>query len=116
MTKIYKGSCPKDRFAAVQKSGRGKWIVRFNEVEHTEGEGEDERVIVTYDEAVMESKPDYASLVSVLIRIRYSIDAEIALSRQRENKPEEWSEYFDYCEECKSLAKSILDNNESPKD
>lgn len=48
----------------------------------------------------------YEQRVVALIRERYSIDDEIAINRQRETKPEEWQEYFDYCEWCKAQAKT----------
>ena len=100
MTKVYKGSCAKSIFEAIKKSSRGKWMVRFNTVEQDD--------VVTYDEIVMDSKPDYSSIVSALIRIRYSLDAEIALSRQRESKQAEWQEYYDFCELAKVEAKKII--------
>lgn len=49
--------------------------------------------------------PTYDERVVALIRERYSLDAELAIQRQRETKPEEFAEYFDYCEECKRKAK-----------
>ena len=39
------------------------------------------------------------------IRKKYSLNDEIALLRQRDSKPEEFKEYFDYVEECKSKVK-----------
>lgn len=48
----------------------------------------------------------YEQRVVALIRERYSIDDELAINRQRETKPEEWQEYFDYCEWCKAEAKT----------
>lgn len=47
----------------------------------------------------------YARKVEELIGKRYTIKQEIAISRQRETKPEEWSVYNAYCEECKARAK-----------
>lgn len=47
----------------------------------------------------------YAERVSDLIREKYSLDAELAIQRQRDTKPEAFKEYFDYCEECKNKAK-----------
>jgi hypothetical protein len=47
----------------------------------------------------------YAKLVTRLIRRRYSLSSELALSRQRDAKPEEWEEYDAYCEACKAEAK-----------
>lgn len=48
----------------------------------------------------------YNSLVVALIRDRYSIDDEIGINRQKESKPGEFQEYFDYCEWCKNEAAS----------
>lgn len=57
----------------------------------------------------MESAPQpeisYEQRVVNLIRQRYSVDDEIAINRQKESKPEEWQEYFDYCEWAKNEAK-----------
>jgi hypothetical protein len=49
--------------------------------------------------------PTYEERVVELIRLRYSIDAELAIQRQRDSKPEEFAEYNAYCEECKIQAK-----------
>ena len=46
----------------------------------------------------------YDQLVSDLIRVKYTIDQEIAINRQRDTKPEEFQEYFDFCEQCKIKA------------
>ena len=43
----------------------------------------------------------YNKKVVELIREKYSIDDELAIHRQRETKPNEFNEYFNYCEECK---------------
>ena len=47
----------------------------------------------------------YEQEVTRLIRRRYSLSNELALGRQRDEKPEEWAEYNAYCEECKAEAK-----------
>ena len=49
---------------------------------------------------------EYGALVSRKIRARYSLSDELALSRQRDTKPEEWEAYNAYCEECKAEAKA----------
>ena len=49
---------------------------------------------------------DYGEAVNTLIRERYSLDAELAISRQRETKPDEFAAYFAFCEECKATAKA----------
>lgn len=49
---------------------------------------------LSYDEAVNEE-----------IRKKYSISQELAILRQKEEKPEEYAEYYSYCENCKRLIK-----------
>ena len=47
----------------------------------------------------------YGARASELIRERYSLDAELAILRQRGEKPDEYQAYFAFCEECKVRAK-----------
>lgn len=49
--------------------------------------------------------PTYEERVVQLIRERYDIDAELAILRQRDSKPEEFAQYNAYCEQCKTQAK-----------
>ena len=51
-------------------------------------------------------KPTYEERVEQLIREKYSVSQEFAIQRQRETKPEEFTEYFAYCEECKQRART----------
>lgn len=51
----------------------------------------------------------YDEAVNAEIRKRYSESAEFAILRQRDEKPEEYAEYYTYCEECKALVKSKKD-------
>ena len=53
-----------------------------------------DEIVIPYDERVVS-----------LIRQRYSLDEELAIQRQRDTKPEEFNEYFAYCEVCKERAK-----------
>ena len=53
-------------------------------------------------------QPTYEERVVDLIRLRYDINAELAILRQRDSKPEEFAEYNAYCEECKLQAKEEL--------
>lgn len=55
----------------------------------------------------------YGQEVSRLIRERYSLDEELALQRQRYEKPEEWAEFNAYCEQCKAEAKKAIYGEES---
>lgn len=55
---------------------------------------------------------EYKATIDKLIRQRYSVSDEIAILRQRDSKPEEYTEYNAYCEECKAQTKSELANKE----
>ena len=67
-----------------------------------------ERELTAEEGAVMEAMQqpaiNYDQLVSNLIRDKYTVDQEIAINRQRDTKPEEFQEYFDFCEQCKIKA------------
>ena len=49
----------------------------------------------------------YEDLVTQFIREKYSLNDELALSRQRDTKAEEFNAYYAYCEACKVKAKGI---------
>ena len=51
----------------------------------------------------------YPDLVEELIGEKYSIGAQIAIIRQKDEKPEEYQEFFDYAEYCKIMAKMQLE-------
>lgn len=55
-------------------------------------------------------KPTYEERVVELIRMRYDINQELAILRQRDVKAEEFAEYNEYCEECKQQAKEEYEN------
>ena len=55
-------------------------------------------------ESLQQPQVSYDQLVSDLIRERYTIDQELAINRQRDTKPEEFQDYFDFCEQCKQQA------------
>ena len=48
----------------------------------------------------------YRKEVNRLIRAKYSISDELAILRQRDEKPEEYAAYCAYAEECKKAAKA----------
>jgi hypothetical protein len=48
----------------------------------------------------------YDDAVDAEIRKKYSVSQEFAILRQRESKPDEHSEYYAYCEECKEYVKA----------
>lgn len=67
-------------------------------------------ITVTWEEFSPEPAPEpsYEEQVVALIRERYSSDDELAILRQRDSKPEEFEQYFNYCEECKATVKQKL--------
>lgn len=50
----------------------------------------------------------YESIVSQLIREKYSLDAELAILRQKDVKNEEFIAYNEYAEQCKAIAKEFV--------
>ena len=51
---------------------------------------------------------DYNEAVNSAIRERYSVSQEFAILRQKDEKPEEYAEYYAYCEECKKNVKCSM--------
>ena len=51
----------------------------------------------------------YDEAVDAEIRKRYTISQEFAILRQRDEKPDEYAEYYAYCEECKLYVKQKKD-------
>ena len=47
----------------------------------------------------------YDDAVNAEIRKRYSESQEFAILRQQNEKPQEFAEYYAYCEECKAYVK-----------
>ena len=64
---------------------------------------EEERVYAEEKKKYLEAKT-YAQRVSEYIREKYSLDAELAILRQKDEKPEEYAAYYAYAEECKREA------------
>ena len=54
------------------------------------------------------TKAEYPSYVAMKIHEKYSVDDEIAIIRQKEEKPEEYAEYYAYCESVKKEAKALI--------
>ena len=71
-----------------------------------------------FDRAIQEEKLTekngislYSEKVNSLVREKYSIEAELAIQRQRDTKPDEFKAYYDYVEEVKTKAKSVIERN-----
>lgn len=94
---------------AILPLGDGTYHFNYN-VKKTfvEVEGSDKkRANYDYD-TLHVADASYAGIVSAMIAERYSVSDELALHRQRDVKVEEFREYFDYCEECKDIARDAL--------
>lgn len=50
----------------------------------------------------------YESEIIRRIRAKYSVDQELAILRQRDDKPEEFAKYNAYAEACKAEVKSEM--------
>lgn len=57
------------------------------------------------------NEEDYGNQVNDLIRRRYSLSEELAILRQKDEKPDEYRAYFAFCEECKAKAKVEVEQN-----
>ena len=90
-----------------------EWVVDIPAVEAKEAydEYEDIEVYIPYteQELLKRQQDKYENLVSKYIREKYSINAELAILRQRDTKPAEFAEYNAYAEECKTRARNELE-------
>ena len=48
---------------------------------------------------------EYENKIVTLIRKKYNVNQELAILRQRDTKPLEYQEYYDYVEQCKAEVK-----------
>ena len=90
-----------------------KFVVDVPKIEPVEEHDEIEDILIYIPYTETELKDiaikNYPNKVAELIRQKYSINDELAILRQRDEKPIEYQEYFAYCEECKSKAKQELE-------
>ena len=49
---------------------------------------------------------EYENKIVSLIRKKYNVNQELAILRQRDTKPEEFTEYNEYVEQCKAKVKN----------
>ena len=54
-----------------------------------------------------EAKIEYENKIVSLIRKKYSVNQELAILRQRDTKPQEFTEYNEYVEQCKEQVKNL---------
>ncbi|MDE6473617.1 MAG: hypothetical protein K2L70_00760 [Clostridia bacterium] len=70
-------------------------------------------IVVPRPEPTAEQRQaQYKRRVDELIRSKYTLSQELAIIRQQATKSEEYQAYFDYCEECKAIAKAEVYGNE----
>ena len=60
---------------------------------------------IEIEEQPIEGPRTYEQKVEDYIREKYTVSDELAILRQRDTKPEEYAEYYAYCEECKAKSK-----------
>ena len=56
----------------------------------------------------VEAKIEYENKIVSLIRKKYNVNQELAILRQRDTKPTEFTEYSRYVEKCKAEVKNEL--------
>lgn len=66
-----------------------------------------EKKIVTAKVQKSEYK-DYPDAVVKMIREKYTVDDELSILRQKDIKAEQFTEYFNFVEECKRKARLIF--------
>ena len=59
------------------------------------------------------SSKSYEQVVEDLIRLKYTVSGELAILRQQTTKETEYQEYFNYCEECKAYAKTLIEERKN---
>lgn len=87
--------------------GDGSWHFNYNIQEIEVNDESGARTAFEYDTVHIRDNR-YESIVVAMIRERYTIDEELSIQRQRDEKTGEFQEYFDYCEECKTIVKQGL--------
>lgn len=65
-----------------------------------------EEVVLLREMTEEEKNNYYEELIISKIRQRYNINQELAILRQKDTKPLEYQEYFDYVEACKQEVKN----------
>ena len=51
----------------------------------------------------------YDDAVNAKIRERYTESQEFAILRQKDEKPQEYAQYYAFCEECKAYVKAKME-------
>ncbi len=80
-------------------------IRELSEIEIAEYEQKDDTG-TPYKETI-----SYGEAVNLKIRERYTESQEFAILRQKDEKPEEYAQYYAYCEECKKSVKKHIEQS-----
>lgn len=109
---IYYGTDIKDGWISVQEPANPEQRDGYYPVMHYRN-GKIEYEYLKNEEPEVEEVPhitpdSYDAQVDALIRERYSLSNELAILRQREEKPAEFEAYNAYCEECKTRVKNNI--------
>jgi len=84
---------------------------KVKERDENGNEGEEKEVeILEYEITYVdvENPENKAELIRSLVSQKYQVEDEIAILRQKDEKPEEYEEYNTYVENCKKLVKEWL--------
>lgn len=63
--------------------------------------------LIEKGKTILYDEKSYEDLVVYFIREKYSLNQELAILRQRDEKVDEFNEYHDFVEGCKARAKEI---------
>lgn len=99
------------KFSKAEKWDASHTIIEYApaEVQHGEETAEEYTKQVIIPSNATDKK---AAIVSALIRERYTVDDELALQRQRDSKPDEFTDYNTFAEACKAEADRIINSPE----
>lgn len=84
---------------------KGMVAINYNITEQTiETQEGEERTQFSFDTIVINKNASYAELVDAMVREQYTISDELAILRQRDDKPEEFATYNTFVESCKATT------------
>lgn len=82
--------------------------VPYNDVQYSDFDCQNGKFIFDITKYEQRKQADYEVLVESKIRQRYTLSQELAILRQRDTKPSEYNEYFEFCEDCKRQAREEI--------
>lgn len=83
--------------------------IKYTMSDLTEEELSQIRVEKARVEAEYWANANYDVAVEAEIAKRYTIGQELAIQRQKDEKPEEYEAYYAYCEQCKAYVKERME-------